>query len=214
MERQQLLIAETAEPNGKPFKLQLLKWIGNKQRFAHEIISCFPTKFGRYYEPFVGSGAVLGTLAPKDGFASDAFKPLMEIWATLRESPETLKRWYSDRWHTIKRHGKVDAYDRIKADYNADPNGADLLFLSRSCYGGVVRFRQADGYMSTPCGAHNPVPPASFDKRVDQWHARTQGTEFAAMDFEDAMSRARRGSVVYCDPPYRFTQSIRTGAAF
>ena len=64
MERQHLLFEETARPNGKPFRLQLLKWVGNKQRFAHEIISYFPAKFDAYYEPFLGSGAVLGTLAP------------------------------------------------------------------------------------------------------------------------------------------------------
>ena len=65
MERQRLFFEDTAVPNGKPFKLQLLKWIGNKQRFAHEIISYFPGKYDGYYEPFVGSGAVLGTLAPR-----------------------------------------------------------------------------------------------------------------------------------------------------
>ena len=32
----------------RPFKSQLLKWIGNKQRFAHEIISFFPERFGAY----------------------------------------------------------------------------------------------------------------------------------------------------------------------
>ena len=212
MERQHLLFEETAQPSGKPLKLQLLKWIGNKQRFAHEIISYFPTEFDGYYEPFVGSGAVLGTLAPKKGFASDVFKPLVEIWRTLRESPETLKGWYSDRWQTIAAHGKVEGYEKIKASYNANPNGADLLFLCRSCYGGVVRFRQADGYMSTPCGVHDPVPPASFGKRVDEWHRRTEGTSFAVMDFEEAMKRAGRGGVVYCDPPYSFTQSILYGA--
>ena len=80
MERQHLLFERTAEPSGKPFKLQLLKWIGNKRRFAHEIISYFPAKFDGYYEPFLGSGAVLGTLAPTRGFGSDVFKPLVEIW--------------------------------------------------------------------------------------------------------------------------------------
>ena len=212
MERQYLLFDEAAPLNGKAFKLQLLKWIGNKQRFAHEIISYFPAKFDTYYEPFIGSGAVLGTLAPERGVGSDLFKPLVEIWLTLRQSPETLKRWYSDRWHTMKNLGKVEAYEKIKADYNANPNGADLLFLCRSCYGGVVRFRQADGYMSTPCGVHSPVAPSSFGKRADEWHRRTQGATFALLDFEEAMNAARRGSMIYCDPPYSFTQSILYGA--
>ncbi len=48
----------------KPFRQQLLKWVGNKQRFAHQIISYFPGESGAYFEPFLGSGAVLATLAP------------------------------------------------------------------------------------------------------------------------------------------------------
>lgn len=135
----------------------------------------------------------------------------MEIWTALKEAPATLKRWYSVRWKTVEEFGKTEAYERIKASYNAKPNGADLLFLCRACYGGVVRFRQADGYMSTPCGVHVPIAPASFAKRVDEWHRRAQGTTFALMDFENSMKRAETGSVVYCDPPYSFTQSILYG---
>src|SRR5271168_2714363 len=81
----------------RPFKSQLLKWIGNKQRFAHEIVSHFPTCFERYFEPFLGSGAVLATLAPESAIASDVFKPLMEIWQALKDNPNELKRWYTDR---------------------------------------------------------------------------------------------------------------------
>jgi DNA adenine methylase len=130
----------------KPFKSQLLKWIGNKQRFAHEITSCFPEQFGVYYEPFLGSGAVLATLAPWQAIGSDAFKPLAELWQTLHASPETLVEWYTERRAAVMGGDKVIEYEKIKASYNANPNAADLLFLCRSCYGGVVRFRKADGY--------------------------------------------------------------------
>ncbi|HUT10788.1 MAG TPA: DNA adenine methylase [Thermoguttaceae bacterium] len=210
----QTLFAFAAEEESqpKPFKLQLLKWIGNKQRFAHEIISYFPTDYRVYHEPFLGSGAVLGTLAPKRGFASDVFGPLVEIWQTLHHSPETLKRWYAERWHRMSRLGKEGAYEATKADYNAKPDGADLVFLCRACYGGVVRFRKEDGYMSTPCGPHKPISPDSFGRRVDEWHRRTSGTCFEAMDFEQAMQRAKAGDIVYCDPPYSFTQKILYGA--
>ena len=196
----------------KPFKHQLLKWIGNKQRFAHEIVSYFPNDMGTYFEPFVGSGAVLATLAPRRAVASDSFPPLIGIWQTLQGSPETLKQWYADRWYEMMNDGKQAAYERIKARYNANPNGADLLFLCRSCYGGVVRFRKVDGYMSTPCGVHQPISPESFDKRVDEWEKRTRGTEFCLLDYEKAMELAHPGDLVYCDPPYRHTQSILYGA--
>jgi DNA adenine methylase len=195
-----------------PLRRGLLKWIGNKQRVAHEIVAYFPSSVGTYFEPFVGSGAVLATLAPKRAVASDTFGPLIEIWQTLRDDPQRLKSWYSDRWHAMMSGDKVAEYERIKASYNARPNGADLLFLCRSCYGGVVRFRQADGCMSTPCGAHRPIGPESFSKRVDQWHRRTAGAHFRVLDYEEAMGFARPGDLVYCDPPYSHSQAILYGS--
>jgi DNA adenine methylase len=198
-------------PNS-PLRMQLLKWVGNKQRFAHEIISYFPERFGKYIEPFLGSGAVLGTLAPPKAIASDALKPLANIWITLKNDPEQLKRWYSERWHRFMTDDRKAVYEQIKDSYNCSPNAADLLFLSRACYGGVVRFRQDDGYMSTPCGIHQPISPDSFNKRVDLWHDRTYGTTFLHSDFEPVMNLAESGDVVYCDPPYVYSQGILYGA--
>jgi len=196
----------------KPPKGQLLKWIGNKQRFARRIVSFFPDDFARYYEPFLGSGAVLGTLAKDGSVGADSFKPLAEIWQTLAHSPDTLKRWYEERWRLTICRDKKEAYEAIKQSYNSQPNAPDLLFLCRSCYGGVVRFRQADGYMSTPCGIHTPISPEAFSRRVDDWHARVKNATFLHAEYEETMGRAQRHDLIYCDPPYSHTQSILYGA--
>ncbi len=197
-----------------PFKTQLLKWIGNKQRFAHEIASYFPADVGTYFEPFLGSGAVLGTYAPRRAVASDALKPLAEIWMSLSEDPDEVKQWYSDRRGLIDADysNKQEIYEKVKASYNNQPNGADLLFICRSCYGGVVRFRKADHYLSTPCGAHKPVPVDSFAKRVDLWAERVKGATFSHADYRVTMQEARAKDLVYCDPPYTDTQAILYGA--
>ena len=195
-----------------PFRTQLLKWVGNKQKQADTIITYFPTSVDRYFEPFLGSGGVLGVLAPKRAIASDTFRPLVEIWQRLHSDKEALKRHYAERHALIAELGKKQAYEQVLSSYNRRPNGADLVFLCRACYGGVVRFRKNDGYMSTPCGAHDPVPPESFAKRVDVWYARTQGTKFLHLDFADAMGLAKEGDLVYCDPPYADSQAILYGA--
>ena len=193
------------------FSTQLLKWVGNKQRFAHEIVGAFPSQFNGYFEPFLGSGAVLATLAPKSGVASDAFKPLIEIFQTLQSNPDKLKAWYRERWEIAHGDTKKQGYNHIRASYNANPNGADLLFLCRACYGGVVRFRKQDGYMSTPCGVHDPIKPASFDKRVDLWTQRVAHTQFLHLGYREAMKMATAGDLVYCDPPYKHSQAILYG---
>ncbi|MDD5089033.1 MAG: DNA adenine methylase, partial [bacterium] len=155
-------------PSAPRFQLQLFKWIGNKQRFAHEIVSYFPPSFHAYIEPFLGSGAVLGTLAPSRAIAGDILEPLMGIWFRLSDAPDALLRAYTARWHLFQKDRQA-AYERILARFNKRQNPDDLLFLSRSCYGGVVRFRK-DGFMSTPIGVHSPISPASMEVRVRSWH--------------------------------------------
>lgn len=196
----------------RPVGGQLLKWIGNKHRFAPDIVSFFPIEFGTYFEPFVGSGAVLGTLAPSQAIASDSFQPLIEIWQTLRDRPQLLKAWYEDRFNRVMSGDKTEGYERLKASYNGRPNAADLLFLCRACYGGVVRFRKADGYMSTPCGVHDPISPQAFSRRVDEWHKRVRDTDFRHMEYAEAMALSQSGDLIYCDPPYSHSQAILYGA--
>ena len=212
IQSQPVLFTGAPDKSKKPFRTQLLKWVGNKQKQADSIIEFFPKKFGTYYEPFLGSGGVLGVLAPEKAVASDMFAPLVQIWQTLHDDRELLKQQYSERHALIERLGKKAAYEKVLESYNKKPNGSDLLFLCRACYGGVVRFRKNDGYMSTPVGVHDPISPESFGNRVDIWHERTQGASFFNLDFADAMDQANKGDLVYCDPPYADSQTILYGA--
>ena len=83
----------------------LLKWIGNKQRFAEKIISYMPEQFEDYYEPFLGSGAVMAQLlyqnkhdgVPRFNFAyaSDILPFLIDIFNTVKNRPKVIKEHYS-----------------------------------------------------------------------------------------------------------------------
>jgi DNA adenine methylase len=195
-----------------PPRTQLLKWIGNKQKVAREIANYFPTDFERFVEPFLGSGAIMATVAPDQGVGSDTFGPLIEIWNALAHNPKQLCAWYAERYALIEQHGKEQAYAQVLQAYNTNPNGADLLFLSRTCYGGVVRFRKSDGFMSTPCGAHAPILPKAFRQRVDEWGDRMRNVQFIHRDYREAFADARKGDLIYCDPPYSHSQTILYGA--
>jgi DNA adenine methylase len=195
-----------------PPKTQLLKWVGNKQRFAGEIARYFPVHFNNFYEPFLGSGAIMATVAPKFGVGSDVFYPLIEIWKILVENPYKLVEWYADRRNNLEKEDKVAVYDKVRSSYNSNPNGPDFLFLTRSCYGGIIRFRKADGYMSTPCGVHNPISVDSFSKRVNEWYSRVKNVKFMHLDYQNAFDMATYDDFIYCDPPYSHSQSILYGA--
>ncbi len=193
-------------------KGQLLKWIGNKQRFSLEICNKFPTDIRVYYEPFLGSGAILATLGHGKMVGSDAYQPLVEIWQCLATNPDQLIQWYGSRWNECHSGDPKEGYQTILQRFNESPNGPDFVYLCRSCYGGVVRFRKADGFMSTPCGPHKPIAPDSFAKRVHDWAQRVEGATFLTADFENAFEEAAKGDLIYCDPPYVDSQKILYGA--
>lgn len=194
-----------------PHRGGVLKWIGNKHRVAAHIAALLPREFGTYIEPFVGSGAVLAEMAPRRAIAADVLAPLIAIHRAVRDEPERLVQAYRERIEAYEAGERDAAYKAIRADYNAAPNGDDLLFLARTCYGGVIRF-SLRGDMNTPCGPHRPIRAETLAARIAAWRPRIAGTEFVVGDFESTIDAARHGDLVYCDPPYSDSQDALYGA--
>lgn len=211
VEPPQLFAVETVAPAArKRPRGQLLKWVGNKFRYAEAIAAHLPDEIDTYYEPFVGTGAVLATVAPERGVAGDALPILVELHRTVQTDPERLIAHYAAARADILERGR-EAYEDVKARYNAGPNPDDLLVISRTCYGGVMRFTR-DGYISTPMGPHKPMPAEKLARYMVEWRERLRGTIFSHRDFRETMAEANEGDAVYCDPPYLHGQSILYGA--
>lgn len=199
----------------------LLKWIGNKQRFAETIISYMPETFNNYYEPFLGSGAVLAELSHMDAtclfphfehaYGSDILPFLIDIFEIAKEQPDALVDYYQEEISEYYQNPE-GKYNEIQTRFNENHNAYDFCLLSRTCYSGVIRFRKRDGYMSTPRGPHKPIQPETFKKRVEQWHNLLQKTTFSCQSFVEAMNHPKQGDIVYCDPPYTHSQNIIYGA--
>lgn len=199
----------------------LLKWIGNKQRFAETIVSYMPDQFNNYYEPFLGSGAVMAQLLNADAnmllphfnhaYGSDILPFLIDIFELAKDNPDSLFNYYEKEISAYYENPK-EHYEIIRERFNQNHNAYDFLLLSRTCYSGVIRFRKADGYMSTPCGPHKPISPDTFKKRLLIWNQLLQKVSFRCENYTVAMDRAQDGDVVYCDPPYTHSQNIIYGA--
>ena len=199
----------------------LLKWIGNKQRFAETIISYMPPSFNNYYEPFLGSGAVLAELLQADAtmlfphikhaYGSDILPFLVDIFNITKDCPLVIAEYYKKEISEYYQN-PMKKYEEIRDRFNKEHNPYDFVLLSRTCYSGVIRFRKADGYMSTPRGPHKPISPETFEKRVTQWHTLLQKATLTCESYTESMKRPTEGDVVYCDPPYTHSQSIIYGA--
>ena len=134
----------------------LLKWIGNKQRFAELIVSYMPTEFNNYYEPFLGSGAVMAELLYSDenkmyphfshAYGSDVLPFLIGIFDIVKNEPAVLIDYYKSEIEQYMQDRNTK-YFEIRDRFNANHNALDFCLLSRTCYSGIIRFRKSDGYM-------------------------------------------------------------------
>jgi DNA adenine methylase len=201
--------AATTQRRTRP-KGQILKWVGNKYRYAATIAEYLPTEFGTYYEPFVGTGAVLATMHPESAVAGDSLPTLVSLLKTVQIAPQSVADHYEIWRDQIVERGR-DAYAEVRDRYNVSPNPLDLMVLSRTCYGGVVRFTR-QGTMSTPMGPHRAMPAEKLRARLDEWQARFASVRFERQDFTETIVEAGDGDLVYCDPPYVHGQTILYGA--
>ena len=69
-----------------------VKWAGGKRQILNEIISRLPENIDEltYVEPFVGGGAVLFELKPKQAVIGDLNKELITTYLAIQEAPEQL----------------------------------------------------------------------------------------------------------------------------
>ena len=122
----------------------LLKWIGNKQRFAETIISYMPEQFNNYYEPFLGSGAVMAQLLYQNSttstpsfthsYASDILPFLIDIFNIVKYDPQQIKNYYSkeieDYYKAFSRVVVVTSeknFDSVQQRLQNSPTGICLL---------------------------------------------------------------------------------------
>ena len=60
-----------------------LKWAGGKTQLLPELRKLYPSKFNKYYEPFLGGGAVFFDLKPKNYLISDINAELINCYKTI-----------------------------------------------------------------------------------------------------------------------------------
>ena len=66
------------------------KWTGGKRQLLSVIKSLMPDNYNRYFEPFIGGGALFFDLAPKIAYINDFNSELINCYQQIRDNPKEL----------------------------------------------------------------------------------------------------------------------------
>lgn len=178
----------------------LLKWTGSKRSQAARI-AAFAPSHDRYYEPFLGGGALLYMLGKRGAVGADIYAPLIAFWNLVRDDAERLIADYTEQWTALQ--ADLPGYFYVVRErFNAEQRPEDLNFLMRTCVNGIVRFSKGGQFNNSFHLSRRGMLPPRFAKIVREWSAHVQGIEFRNGDFEQTTADAKAGDFIYLDPPY------------
>lgn len=163
-----------------------------------QITARLPQRFSNYHEPFVGGGAVFFALQPPGAHLSDDNAELVNAYQVVRDDVERLIRHL--RVHRVEE----DYYYALRA---VDPRGIDpierasrLIYLNRTCFNGLYRVNSRGGF-NVPFGRYKN-PQICNEAGLRAASAALRRATLTHSSYEHVLTHARRGDLIYFDPPY------------
>ena len=190
---------------GKPF----VKWAGGKRQIMNEIKKYIPEKFDKYYEPFVGGGAVFFEMAPKKAVLNDYNKELMNVFNCIKDEIKFEKMCNElnrhETYHSEEYYYEIRNVDRDKNKFNklADyKRAARTIYLNKACFNGLYRVNSKNEF-NVPFGKKAKVNTYEGQNLgIVHCILNFNDIELLSTDFEEAVKKAKKGDFVYLDPPY------------
>lgn len=186
----------------KPFT----KWTGGKRQLLPILRENMPKTYNRYFEPFIGGGALFFDIAPQDAVINDFNAELIHAYKQIRDDVDTVvsllkvhqekntKEYYLDL-RAADRDGRIEKMtDSEKA--------ARLLYMLRVDFNGLYRVNSKNQF-NVPYGRYKN--PKILDvKLLMNIHNYLNNSKIHILqgDFKDALEDVKKGDFVYFDPPY------------
>lgn len=177
-----------------------LKWAGGKYGLVEDIQRHLPPA-RKLVEPFVGAGSVFLNTDYDHYLLADINPDLINLYNLLKDRPEEYiseaKRWF------VAENNRKEAYLNIRAEFNKTDDvmyrSLAFLYMNRFGFNGLCRYNKKGGF-NVPFGSYKK--PYFPEAELEFFAEKAKKATFVCEGYPETFSRARKGSVVYCDPPY------------
>lgn len=191
-----IIIHQEYEP-GRPF----IKWAGGKGKLLPQLSPLFPEKYGTYFEPFLGGGAVFFHLQAKHpdkhSMLTDINHELINAYTSVSMSTieliDELAKMKNTKEFFLEQRRKLPGFLSTK-------EAARFIYLNKTCFNGLYRVN-SKGQFNVPFG--NYKNPKILDTRTIINAERALRKAFIMQrSFEEILKAPSAGDFVYIDPPY------------
>lgn len=197
------VVSALGEASSSTAPRPFLKWAGGKRSLIPQLSPLFPKRFGRYFEPFLGGGAVYMHLLPSEAGLSDINPRLIHCYQAIRDDVGSL----IERLARLRSRHSSEHYYECRERLNGGKRlsvvdrAALQIYLNKTCFNGLYRENRR-GHFNVPIGRY--TNPSVFDpSNLVRVSATLRRATIACQPFETVLDQARTGDFVYLDPPYQ-----------
>jgi DNA adenine methylase len=186
---------------------KFVKWAGGKTQLLDQFIPMFPEKFEKYFEPFVGSGAVafyvLQNYNPKEVVLSDINEELINAFNIIKTDVENLISKLKEHKENHTSNAK-EYYYEIRARNPEEMSNLDraarFIYLNKTCFNGLYRVNSKNKF-NVPIGSYKN-PDVTQEDKLRKVSIILKDVKIKVMSFEKVLELANKNDFVYFDPPY------------
>ncbi len=181
-----------------------VKHAGGKTSLLPILLEHVPKKFGTYYEPFVGGGALFFALKAcglfKHAVLNDTNKRLMTTFRAIKADPDGVIKKLSRMKNEDEFFYRVRAQKIDSPRYTPCDVAAWYIYLNKTCFNGLYRVNKKNEF-NTPFGSYKN-PKIVDAENLQACALAFKNTKFLSRDFQSVDLIGERGDFVYFDPPY------------
>jgi DNA adenine methylase len=174
----------------------LFKWPGGKRFLLQHLLPFVPDQYGRYFEPFLGSGALFFAIQPNRAFLSDKSEDLVTFYSTVRDHPSSLVEQLQKMKNSEREYYRL----RSQTPSSDVEKAARFLYLTNLSFNGIYRVNR-QGFFNVPYGRRPKIKVFSSEG-IEQARRVLSKAHIVCSDFELILAKARSRDFVYLDPPY------------
>lgn len=181
----------------------VIKWVGGKRQLINELKSFLPKDYNRYFEPFIGGGALFFSLKHQNSFISDYNHELTNLYSTIKNDTDKLIKDLKKHKNTEEYYYEMRALDRDEKKYKRLSNvkkASRFIYLNKTGFNGLYRVN-SKGQNNVPYGKYKN-PKWLDEENLKECSKLLAHTEIQTGDFEVIKDHIKEGDFVYFDPPY------------
>jgi len=182
----------------------LIKWAGGKKQLLSQFEKHFPDKVERYFEPFVGGGAVAWHIIkkynPREVYLSDINEKLINVYLQIKNNVGLLIK---ELEKFRKLHNKENYYkirEQNPESLTSLTSAARFIYLNKTCFNGLYRVN-SKGKFNVPLGSYkNPSIYSEIELR--EISQLLKNVHIEVKQFSDIKHEVKEADFIYFDPPY------------